>query len=160
MKTLYMKQKVFSIGEKFLVTDEYQRPLYAIEGSFLKIPKEFRITTTDGQSVARIQKKVFSFLPTFYVELADRQTIEIKKELTFIKPKYTISMKDLHVTGNWWDMNFQVTKGQKTIATIEKKWVSWGDTYAIKMMDEAFEQTIVSLVVAIDCVKAAERNNS
>ena len=34
MRKLYIKQKVFSIGEKFTVVDEKQRPCYFLEGSF------------------------------------------------------------------------------------------------------------------------------
>ena len=33
MKKLYIKQKVFSIGEKFTVMDEQQKPRYFVEGS-------------------------------------------------------------------------------------------------------------------------------
>ena len=43
MKKLYIKQKVFSIGEKFTVMDEQQKPRYFVEGSFMKIPKSFAI---------------------------------------------------------------------------------------------------------------------
>ena len=43
MKELYIKQKVFSIGEKFTVTDEYQNDVYYVEGSFFQIPKTFSI---------------------------------------------------------------------------------------------------------------------
>ncbi len=32
MKKLYIKQKVFSIGEKFTVVDEDQRPHYSVKG--------------------------------------------------------------------------------------------------------------------------------
>ena len=41
MKKLYIKQKVFSIGEKFTVVDEDQRLHYSVKGSFMKIPKTF-----------------------------------------------------------------------------------------------------------------------
>ena len=38
MKELYIKQKVFSLGEKFTVKDDQENDVYFVEGSFMKIP--------------------------------------------------------------------------------------------------------------------------
>ena len=57
MSTLYMKQKVFSVGEKFTVTDEQGDVRYKVKGSVLKIPKEFRLQSVDGKLVAKMKKK-------------------------------------------------------------------------------------------------------
>ena len=43
MSHLYIKQKVFSLGERFTVKDEHEQDKYFIRGSFLSIPKTFEI---------------------------------------------------------------------------------------------------------------------
>ena len=53
MSTLYMKQKVFSVGEKFTVTDEQGDVRYKVKGSVLKIPKEFRLQSVDENWLPR-----------------------------------------------------------------------------------------------------------
>ncbi|HIY57669.1 MAG TPA: LURP-one-related family protein [Candidatus Tetragenococcus pullicola] len=156
MKKLYIKQKVFSIGEKFTVTDDKQRPCYFVEGSFFKIPKEFVITAADGEEVSRITRKVFSLLPKFFVEINGQEMITLTKELTFFKARYTIDGKGIDVQGNWWDMDFDVYSYGKHVASINKRWVSWGDTYEVTILDENLEGLLLSLVVAIDAVKADE----
>ncbi|EOT26377.1 LURP-one-related/scramblase family protein [Enterococcus saccharolyticus] len=156
MKKLYIKQKVFSIGEKFTVTDENQQPRYFVEGSFFKIPKEFRILDENHREVGVITKKIFSLLPKFFVEVDGEEMITITKEFTFFKPKYSIDSHGIDVDGNWWDMDFDVRVHGKKIADINKKWFTWGDTYEVTIVDESFEQLIISLVIAIDCVKADE----
>ncbi|MBO0459382.1 LURP-one-related family protein [Enterococcus hulanensis] len=156
MKKLYIKQKVFSIGEKFTVTDEDQKPRYFVTGSFMKIPKTFRIEDEHDHEVSRITKKVISLLPKFFVEINGQEAIEISKQLSFFKAKYSISAEDVTVDGNWWDMDFEVSQKGRKVAEINKRWISWGDTYEITILNEALEELIISLVIAIDCVKQDE----
>lgn len=154
MKKLYIKQKVFSIGEKFNVTDADQEPLYHVQGSFLKIPKQFTIFDRNDHVIGEITKKVLALLPQFTVMIDDEAAIVIKKELTLFKARYHIEADGISVQGNWWDMDFEVVKDGLQIAVINKRWVSWGDTYEVTVFDERYEKLIVALVVAIDCVKA------
>lgn len=160
MKKLYIKQQVFSIGEKFTVMDEDQRPCYFVKGSFMKIPKTFRIEDEKGNEISLITKKVISLLPKFFVEMNGKEAIEISKQLSFFKAKYSISAEDISVDGNWWDMDFEVSQKGRKVAEINKRWISWGDTYEITILNEALEELIISLVIAIDCVKADEEASS
>ncbi|MCD2256914.1 LURP-one-related/scramblase family protein [Agrilactobacillus fermenti] len=161
MRNLYIKQKIISLGEKFTVVDEQQQPVYRVEGSFLKIPKRFKILDNNGNQVGLITKKVISVLPKFFVEVKDRpEVVTITKKLTLLRAKYQIEAKGLAVQGNWWDMDFEVRQGRNLIAAIHKKWISWGDTYELQITDESYEQLIVSLVIAIDRVKADESGSA
>ena len=40
------------------------------------------------------------------------------------------------------------------IGEVNKKWLSWGDSYEVQVLDEAVETLLIALVVAISCVKA------
>ncbi|KFN93427.1 hypothetical protein TMUPMC115_0393 [Tetragenococcus muriaticus PMC-11-5] len=53
-------------------------------------------------------------------------------------------------------MEFEVYSQEKQVASIRKRWFSWGDTYEVTILDEELEQLLISLVIAIDCVKADE----
>lgn len=156
MKKLYIKQKVFSLSEKFTVTDEHDQPCYFVEGSFFKIPKHFLIHDKQQREIGKITKKTFTWLPKFFVEVDGNDRITLKKELSFLKSRYTISAQDIEIQGNWWDMNFAVSAQGEKVAEITKRWFSWGDTYEVTILDESMERLIISLVIAIDCVKADE----
>lgn len=157
MKQLYIKQKVFSLSGKFTVKDQQENDIYYVEGSFLQIPKTFTILNTTRDEVALITKKVFSFLPVFFVEINGKEPIMIKKEFSFFKPRYTIDAAGIEVQGNWWDMDFQLMQHGEIIGSVSKKWFTWGDSYEVQILDEAMEAVIIALVVAIDCVKADQR---
>jgi len=156
MKQLYMKQKVFSLSGKFTVKDQVEQDVYYIEGSFLQIPKTFTIMDPARKEIALIKKKVLSFLPKFFVEVDGREVLTIKKEFSFFKARYTIDAAGVEVRGNWWDMNFEVLRNGKVVGSVSKRWLTWGDTYEMQILDEDMEHLIIALVVAIDCVKEDE----
>ena len=128
MKQLFIKQKVFSLSGKFTVKDQAERDVYYVEGSFLRVPKTFSIMNTARDEVALITKKVFSFLPKFFVEVNGREILTIQKEFSFFKARYTIQAADMEVHGNWWDMNFQVFQRGEVVGRVSKEWFTWGDS--------------------------------
>src|SRR5690625_3625950 len=154
MKQFYIKQKVFSLSEKFTVKNEQEEDVYFIEGSFMRIPKTFSIMNTVRDEIGIITKKTFSFLPKFCVEVSGEQVLTIRKEFSFFKPRYTIDDANIEVQGNWWEMEFQIVQQGEVIGVVSKKWFSWGDSYNVQVLDEAAESIVIALVIAIDCVKA------
>ncbi|MHC5374787.1 LURP-one-related/scramblase family protein [Enterococcus sp. LJL120] len=159
MKKLYIKQKVFSLGEKFTVKDEAANDRYFVKGSFMKIPKEFRITDTQGKEVGVITKKVVSLLPKFFVTVGSKEVV-IEKKLSFLKAKYDITGENLSIQGDLWNMNFSMMQEGTEVATVNKKWVSWGDSYEVTILKEELEELIICFVVALDYVKSEENNHS
>ena len=162
MSRLYIKQKVFSVGEQFTVFGESEQPRYYVQGSFMRVPKHFTVTDGSGAPIAEITKTVFSFLPRFTVEMQGVEVATIRKEFSFFKPKpkYFIEGAALDVSGDWWDMTFDVSRNGQVVASIRKKWLSWGDTYEVDIFDDALEAMIISLVVAIDRVRADASSSS
>lgn len=157
MSHLYIKQKVFSLAERFTVKDEHEQDKYYIKGSFLSIPKTFEIEDLNGNRVALITKKVFSFLPKFFVESGGNEIMTIVKEFTFFRDRYRIDSSDIEISGDWWDKNFEVLKQGRKIAHVNEKWFTWGDTYDVHVIDEAYEHIVIAIVVAMDFVKSSEQ---
>ncbi|WP_166000350.1 LURP-one-related family protein [Bacillus sp. Cs-700] len=154
MKQLYMKQKVFSLSGKYTVKDQQENDRYYVEGSFMQVPKTFSILNTSREEVALIEKKAFTLLPKFFVEVNGQEILSIKKEFSFLKARYTIDVAGIEVSGNWWDMDFQVLQDGEIIAKVGKEWFTWGDSYKLQILDDEMETIIIALVVAIDCVKS------
>ena len=151
MKTLYLKQKIVSIKDKYTVSDENQETQYTIEGSFAKIPKRFVIMNQNEKEIAEITRNVFSLLPKFTVDIVGHAPITIKKHFRLFNSKYTINSDEIEVSGQWWDLDFEVFKSGELIGTVTPKMLSWADTYELSIYDLNYEQIIVALTVAIDC---------
>lgn len=160
MKHLYIKQKVLSLSGKFTVKDQQEKDIYYVEGSFMQIPKTYSIMNSTREEVALITKKMFSFLPKFFVEVNGQEVLTIKKEFTFLKARYSIDAAGIEVHGNWWEMDFQVLQNGVVIGNVSKEWFTWGDSYKVQILNEEMETIMIALVVAIDCVKADQASAS
>ncbi|MGM0523923.1 MAG: LURP-one-related/scramblase family protein [Bacillota bacterium] len=156
MTTFYMRQKVFSLGEKFTITDQNEQPKYTVQGSFMQIPKQFTIYDQTNEAVGTITKKMISLLPAFYVSVDGFKEIMIQKAFTFFKTRFDIHAENIHIVGDIFDKYFEVHGPRGVIAYVEEKWFTWGDTYTIDVADEQYEALVISLIVAIDFAKAQD----
>ncbi len=152
---LYIKQKVFSWSDKFTVKDESGQDKYSVEGELFSWGKKLHVYDTDGNETAFIQQKVFSFLPKYFVFVNGQQIAEIVKEFTFLKPRYRIEGLDWDINGNFLAHNYEITKSGRTIVTIRKEWMTWGDSYELDITDPRDETVALAVVLTIDCVMAA-----
>lgn len=152
---LYIKEKVFSWGDKFTVKDAYGEDKYIVEGEVFTFGKKLHVYDRSGREVAFIKQEVWSFLPRYYVFCGDRQIAQIKKEFTFLFPRYTIEGLGWEIDGSFMAHDYQITKRDRKIVTISKEWMTWGDSYELDIADPADELVALAVVIAIDCVTEA-----
>lgn len=142
---LYIRQKVFSWADKFTVKDADGADKYLVNGELFSWGKKLHVTDVYGNEAAFIQQKVFSFLPRFFVFVNGRQIAEIVKEFTFLRPRYSIGGLGWEISGSFMAHDYQITQQGRTIVTIHKEWMTWGDCYELDIMNDSDE--IVALSV-------------
>jgi uncharacterized protein YxjI len=155
-----MRQKVFSWVDKFTVKDENETDKYSIEGEFFSLGKKLHGYDMVGKEAAFIQQKVFSFRPRYFIFVDGQQIAEIVKEFTLLRPKYSIEGLGWEIEGSFMEHDYGIVQSDRTIVTIHKAWMSWGDCYELDIADENDEIIALSVVLAIDCVTAARSNSS
>ena len=67
MMKLYIKQKVFSWGDKFTVYDENENVYFTVEGEVFTLGKKLHIYDSEGREQAFVSQKLLSFLPRFFI---------------------------------------------------------------------------------------------
>ena len=154
---LYIKQKVFSWGEKFTVKDALNNDRYTVAGEVFSWGKKLHIYDMQNREVAYIKQEVWSWLPRYYVYCGEKKIAEIKKEMTFLRPKYTIEGLDWNVNGNFLAHEYSISQGNRQIVSIKKAWMSWGDSYELNIIDDAHEIIGLAVVLTIDCVLASSK---
>jgi len=155
---LYIKEKVFSWGDKFTVKDEYGNDKYFVQGEVLSWGKKLHVYDAWGNEVAFIKQEVFSFLPRFYVFCDNIQVAEIKKEFSFIFPRYSVSGLGWEIEGRFMAHDYEIKKGSRTIVSISKEWMTWGDSYELDIANPEDEIVALSVVLTIDCVTESATN--
>lgn len=157
---LYIREKVFSWGDKFTVKDQYGNDKYQVQGEVFSFGKKLHVYDMTGNEVAFIRQEIWTFLPKFYVFCNGQQVAEIRKEFSFLFPRYTIGGLGWEINGSFWEHQYEITRGGCPIVTIRKEWMTWGDTYELDIADPAHELVALAVVLTIDCVNEANSNSS
>lgn len=108
-----------------------------------------------GREVAAIRQEVWSFLPRYYVFCGDRQVAEIKKEFSFFFPKYRIDGLGWEINGSFMAHEYEIIQSGRTIVSISKEWMTWGDSYELNITNPSDEIVALAVVLTIDCVMEA-----
>lgn len=157
MHRLFVQQKLMSLRGRYAVADEAGNPVYQVEGSFLKIPKQFTISDLDGRERARVWKQPIAWLARFHLEIDGVEVATIQQKWSLFRHRYEVRGPGLFVRGSLWDMSFVISKGGVEVGRVDKKWMAIRDRYAIEILDPRDELLVLGLVLAIDYVKAQQQ---
>ena len=158
-----IKEKIFTFADRFEIQDENGYSKYEVVGKILSIGNKLNIYDMSGRELIYIEQKVFRFLPEYMVYREGNLIGRIKKELTFLMPKFNIesSYGDFTIEGDVFQHNFNILKNGKPIAWISKKWISLSDTYSVDILDEEDHPFILAIVIVLDQIfYDGNKNNS
>jgi len=156
---LYIKQKVFSFGDKFTVYDCNGNDKYYVQGEVFSFGKKLHILDLNGNELVYIHQKPISLLPKYYISINDKDVAEVVKEFTFFRQEYTVSPLNWKISGDFWDHSYSIYDGNATVAEISKEWLSWGDTYEITVANGYNELVALATCLVIDACIEAQNNN-
>jgi uncharacterized protein YxjI len=157
----YIKQKVFTFKDQFSIMDEQQNVKYQIKGKFLSLRNKLVLIDHKGLALLRAERKLFRFLPKYFVYDTKNQVIAEVKRIFSLRPKFDLRIphKDYHVDGSFFAHSFNIYDNTNNlVASISKKIISWGDTYEIEIIEEEKLELLLFLVIIIDQV-VHERHN-
>lgn len=157
---LYIKQHVFTWGDKFSIYDENGNEKYYVEGEVFTFGKKLHLYDTAGTELAFIEQQLFTFRPRYYISKNGNLVAEIIKEFTLFCQEYSVSGPDWHVSGDFFSHDYTVTdESEHTIASVSKEWFTFGDAYELRISDDADEIIVLAVCLVIDACIDASRNN-
>lgn len=153
MKNFYLKQKVFSFKDRYKVYDENEQVVFHCEGKMFSFKQPIKIIdSTTNEHLFTLSKKVFSFLPTYYLMNPNGNIIgTLKKEMKFLKHSVAIDIEGvglINIEGNLFAHAFSAKLNDQIIMTVQKKIFSVGDSYEITV-DETLVDVPLMIAVAI-----------
>ena len=156
--SLYIKQKIFTWGDKFSVYDENGNEKYFVRGEVFTLGKKLHVYDKHGCELVFIEQKPFSFLPKFNIIRHGCEVAQVIKEFTFFKQKYIVDGLGWTVQGNFFDHTYEITCGGTRVASVSKEWFTLGDAYEIRFGDGADEVNVLAVVLVIDACIASQNN--
>lgn len=155
---LYIEEHVFTWGDQFSVLDEAGEEKYFVEGEVFTWGNKLHIYDRDRREVAYIEQELLTFLPCYHVYIGGEDVAQVCAEFSFFTPRYRVDGPDWQVEGAFLGHEYQITKGSRGVATIEKEWMTWGDCYELNIADPAEAVLALAVVVTIDCVAESQNN--
>jgi uncharacterized protein YxjI len=156
---LYIKERIFTIGDQFSVLDDQGNEKYFVEGEIFTWGKKLHVYDSQGNEVAFIKQELFTFMPCYSVFVGGREIAKVRKEFSFFCPRYYVEGLNWEVEGLFWEHDYDVTKNGRSIVSIAKEWMTWGDSYELDIAPEADEIVALAVVITIDCVVEQQNNN-
>lgn len=154
---LYIKQRVFSWTDSYDVYDETGEPRYFVEAEFLTLGHQIHVyDKRTGQELGSIHERLFTFMPTFDIVIDGQTRGMVRKEFTLLFPSYQVDFCGWDVEGDFLGWDYAVTKGNQEIMRISKELFSWGDAYALRYQNPAYEMPGLLLVIAIDAANCGK----
>lgn len=153
MKQFEIQQRFWSRGGRFDIKDDRGNLYYQVEGSLWKLFKSFEIRDARGQVVGTIQRTFSWFLSRFEVRVVGQAPFIIQQKASWFKPRYEIENLALEVIGDFWDMKFKLLHNGLVVAQIDQEWFRLTSTYQVTVYEDAYADSTIALVIAIDYVK-------
>ena len=156
---LYIQEHIFTFGDQFSVLDEQGNEKYFVEGEIFTWGKKLHVYDRHRREVAFIKQELFTFMPCYHVCVGDRDIAQVRKELSFFCPRYYVDGLNWDVEGDFFAHEYRVTKNGRDIVSIDKEWMTWGDSYELTIAPDADEIVALAVVLTIDCVVESQNNN-
>ncbi|WP_050607837.1 LURP-one-related/scramblase family protein [Clostridium niameyense] len=155
-----IKQKLFSIRDKYIVENEEGQKLYKVEGSLMSLGKKFRMYDTYDREVVYIKEKIIKIVPKYYININGNDVAIVKKQVSFIKPVFLVEsvIGNYEVKGDIFHYNFYIQKQGKKIAIVKKRLLSIKDCYEVNIKDGESQILILAIVIIIDEVIHNNKN--
>jgi len=161
MTKLYIKQKVFSFGDKYNIYNEEGQPVFTVEGEVFTFGARIHMYDATGNEIYFIQQKLFRFLPEYHIFCGNKLVAVLNKEFSFFTPRLSIQSEfgDYTFEGNLFGMDFSILRDGILVGELHKAWLSWGDSYELIINNENDVPLFCAFTIAIDhCIHNDKRD--
>ena len=123
-----IRERFFRLGEDSDITDEQGQPVYHVDGKVLTLHDTLIVRDLAGTEVARVQRHLVALRPTYHITRQGQEVAEVRKKLfsPFVD-RFTIDIPgpdDLSMTGDLFEHEYTITRGDQVVATVSKRWLS------------------------------------
>ncbi|QUH26365.1 LURP-one-related/scramblase family protein [Serpentinicella alkaliphila] len=156
-----IRQRILSFGDNFTIKNEFEEDKYIVRGKVFAIGDKLRIYDLVGNELVYIEQKVLRFIPEYNLYSGGRHLATVKKEFTLLKPRFNItsSIGNYTINGGFFGYDFEIIKDGRAVASVNKKWISFADTYIAEIMEGEDQPFMLALVIVIDQVLHDRNHN-
>ena len=151
-----LRQKIFSLTDKYIVKDKAGNEAYHIDGKLLSIGNQLYFRDMDGNELAYIRQRLLSWGPSYEIYRDGKLFATVKKHLfTLFRCAFTVDVPgpdDYEAQGDFLDMEYTFSRKDNPIAVVSKKFFALSDSYGVEISDGEDAVTILASAVVIDLI--------
>ena len=149
-----MREDLISIGDDYWIQDDAGQRVFKVNGKSARVRDTWKLEDSRGNDVASIRERKLSVRDAIRIDIGGREAT-VKKRLIGIRDRFHVEIedgKDLTVTGNFVDHEYEIEQDGDTLARVSKKWFRVRDTYGVEVFGSADPVLILSITVAVDAL--------
>ncbi len=157
-----IKEKFWSWGDDFHVSDSNGEPVFFVDGEAFSWGDKLSFQDLEGNELAYISQKLLSWNPKYELFKDGDLFAEVRKEFSWFSKEFTLDVpgpNDYSITGSFWRHDYSFERSGNTVATISKSNWAWTDTYGIDIADGEDDVAILCACIVIDQVLHDEKKN-
>jgi uncharacterized protein YxjI len=149
-----MRQKLFAWGDDFTIKNAQGEDAFFVDGKVFALGDQLSFQDMEGNELAYIRQKLLAWGPTYELHRDGELVAVVKKKLfTLFRCAFTIDVPgpdDLLAEGDFLDHEYAIARGDRTVATVSKRWFSWTDSYGVDVADGEDPVLVLASTVVID----------
>ena len=111
--------------------------------------------------MARVHRKLVALRPKYEISSHGEEMAEVRKRFfTPFHDEFNIDVPgpdDLEMVGDIFSHEYAIRRGDRTVATVSKRWVALTETYGVEIAPGENDTVLLASVLALDLAKDAER---
>ncbi len=155
-----VREKLFSIGDDFWVTDERGDKIFLVDGKALRLRQTFELKDASGAVVATIRRHLVTVHDSMDIE-RDHAVLATVHKATF-SPLHHRSIIDLagggqlEAVGNIVDKEFEIRSGPGVVAWVSRSWFRVRDSYGVDVAPGQDDALVIAIAVCLDRIHQDE----
>lgn len=152
MKRYIFKEKFFKITDKYWIKDEDGNDSFYLDQDFTFMGYRAAVYGPDRKRLFKIEKKILSLLPKFFVDFEDGSEMVVNKRFTLLRKSIDVDTDfgTINLKGSIWDYNFVISLDGQKIGEVSRKFISLTDQYALTVYDEDYTLAMIALVICLN----------
>jgi uncharacterized protein YxjI len=147
-----IRQRVFSLGGAFDITDDLGNAVYRVQGELLSLGNSLTLYDAQNERLAHIQQRLLTWTPTYDITRGGMPALTVHKQAFSWTPHFDIEGPAGMYTmdGDWSDWNFQIDSMGQTVALISRQYAMFSECYGIEIAEGADDPTVLCLAIVMD----------
>ncbi len=158
----FIKQRMLSFSDSFVIRDEKKRPAYTVQGKLFAFGDKLKLYDMNNQERIYIEQKLFRLLPEYHLYENGKRVAVVKKGFTLLTPKFSIQSDSgsYKVKGNLFAYNFTIAKEGAVVARVRKALFAFRDSYSVEISPGEDEALLLAMCIVIDQTLHDDNHNN